>query len=328
MWAIVNRTPYKVGKAWGRDKEGVHEWIVVVKGTFDILADGSVQLAEEQAEPLLLPEYNGQDGLSSLRYDADVVAPKPATDVIVNGTAHAPRGHPSSDFLVAISVGGVRKTLRVRGNRQWGDDGQPTAMQRVARVPIVYERAYGGFDQADPDPTRQRIDVRNPVGCGLTKQAGGALPNFEYPGQDLERAGPAGFGAIASYWSPRRELNGTYDEAWQKARCPLLPTDWDERSLLCSPPDQVSQGHLRGGESVELENLTPNGRISFALPKAYLRFQTRIDGRVEEHQGRLGTVIVEPDHLRLIMVWQSSLSVRTDGDYLDDTTVSEKVRIR
>jgi hypothetical protein len=69
MWAITNHTPYKAESIWGRDKDGVHEWIVAVKGTFDIKADGKVVLADEQLDPLLAPEYNGETGVSSLRYD-------------------------------------------------------------------------------------------------------------------------------------------------------------------------------------------------------------------------------------------------------------------
>jgi hypothetical protein len=46
MWALDNRTPYKAGSTWGRDKDGVHEWIVAVKGTFDIRPDGSLVLSE------------------------------------------------------------------------------------------------------------------------------------------------------------------------------------------------------------------------------------------------------------------------------------------
>ena len=67
-----------------------------------------------------------------------------------------------------------------------------------------------------------------------------------------------------------------------QGRCPRLPEDWDPRSLLCSPADQRPEGHLRGGEPVELENLTPGGKLSFTLPKVYL-FRTRIDNRTEEH---------------------------------------------
>lgn len=330
MWRVRNYTPYKVGRGWGRDKDGVHEWIVVVKGTFDISPEGKVTLADEQLEPLLLPEYNGEPGVSSLRYDADIVAPKPTTDVVINATAYAPNGRPSVTFSVEARVGGMHKALRVFGKRTWdvGPLQDVTEPEPVEQIPIVYERAYGGYDRADPDPARQRMDARNPVGCGVAAQRshrkGMALPNFEYPGGNMEKTGPAGFGAIDSFWSPRREFAGTYDTAWQQSRHPLLPLDWDPRSLLCSPQDQQPDTYLRGGEPVELTNLTRNGRLQFTLPKAYFGFSTRISGRTEEHRGRLSTVIIEPDHPRVIMVWHTALACRNDVDYLDETVVREK----
>ena len=331
MWDIINHTPYKAESTWGRDKDGVHEWIVVVKGTFDIKPGGSLKLADEQLEPLLLPEYNGDIGVSSLRYDADLVAPKPTTDIVLNGTAYTPKGRPSPGFLVSLRVGRVHKVIRVIGNRRWKRalfGCKRSKVEPITALPIIYERAYGGYDHADPDPKHHHLDSRNPVGCGgvarARRRVGQALPNFVYPKGKLEKAGPAGFGALDSHWSPRRELNGTYDEAWQKSRFPLLPADWDPRSLLCSPVDQRPERHLRGGEPVELENVTPDGKLHFALPRVYLRFRTRIDNRTEEHQGWLATVIIEPDYPRVIMVWQTSLAVRTNGDYLDETIVSEK----
>ena len=334
MWAIVNHTPYKVESTWGRDKEGVHEWIVAVKATYDILPDGSVTLAEEQVEPLLAPEYNGEDGLSSLRYEADLVAPKPTTDVLINGTAYAPNGRPSTDFLVGARIGRIQKAIRVRGNRVWYDGAfGPTtsSAQPITKLPIIYERSYGGYDQTDPDPQNQRMDSRNPVGCGVVAQPdnrlGQAVPNFEYPNGNLEKDGPAGFGALDSYWSPRRELIGTYDEAWQQKRCPLLPVDWDPHSLLCSPIDQRPKSYMTGGEIVDLVNLTPNGKLSFVLPKVHLSFRTRIDTRVEEHRSKLSSVIIEPDFPRVIMVWLTSLVCRADVDYLEGTAVREKRHI-
>lgn len=327
MWTVVNRTPYATGRAWGRDKDGVHEWIVIVKGTFDIKPDGQVVRADEQVEPLLLAEHHGEDGASSLRYEADLVSPKPTTDIVLNGTAHAPNGRPAAEFLASMRVGAVHKQIKVVGNRTWKDGlmgSAPSATEPVAQVPIVYERAYGGFDNSNPDPKKQRLDTRNPVGCGLVTQAGSPVPNFEYPSGRLDKAGPAGFGPLASYWSPRRELQGTYDEAWKKDRFPLLPADWDPRSVLCSPADQRPAEHLRGGEAVELENLTPSGKLSFVLPRMYFRFSTLIDKRTEEHSGQLATVIIEPDHPRVILVWQSVLAVRNEVDYLERTVVSEK----
>ncbi len=330
MWSIRNNTPYKVGRGWGRDKDGVHEWIVVVKGTFDIKPDGNVVLADEQVEPLLLPAYNGEPGLSSLRYDADIIGPKPTTDVLLNATAYAPGGRPSINFLVEARVGSVHKVIRAVGTRRWNEGflREVSEPEPISQVPILYERAYGGYDRTDPDPARQRMDSRNPVGCGVVAQPSHLraqeLPNFEYPGGNLEKDGPAGFGAIDSFWSPRCDFGGTYDQTWQETRLPLLPLDWDARSLLCSPYDQQSSAYLFGGEFVELINMTPNGLMRFNLPKAYFAFSTHIAGRVEEHRSRLATVIIEPDHPRVIMVWQTTLACRTDVDYLDETVVREK----
>jgi len=335
MWAIRNRTPYKVGKTWQRNKDGVHEWIVAVKATYNIRPDGSTVLAEEQFDPLLLPQYNGEDGRSSLRYDADLVAPKSTTDVIVNGSAYAPMGRASTEFFVGLRIGPIQKALRVRGDRQWVNGmlgPKPSAPQPVVRVPITYERAYGGYDHADPDYRNHCIDARNPVGCGVyarpERRIGQPLPNLEYPQGNLEKDGPAGFGAIDSFWSPRREYGGTYDHAWQANRFPLLPEDWDARSLLCSPVDQRPQNPFMGREPVELVNLTPDGRLRFLLPRVQLTFRTEIAGRFEDHRGSLATVIIEPDHPRVTMVWVTSLACRTAVDYLERTVVDEKRMLR
>lgn len=331
MWTLTNYTPYAVGKTWGRNKEGVHEWIVAVRATFDILPDGRTALAEEQVEPLVAPEYNGEYGASSLRYDADLVAPKPTTDVILNATAHAPKGRASTEFPVSARVGPIHKTIRVLGKRRWalGLTGiASSAPEPVIQLPITYERAYGGWDRTDDDPRNQRMDSRNPVGVGVVAKpeyrVGQELPCFEYLGGDVKSAGPAGFGAIDVYWSPRRELCGTYDETWEKTRHPLLPADWDPRSLQSAPADQRPPSHLRGGELVELVHLTPGGVLRFTLPKIYITYRTLLEGKAHEHRGTLSTVIVEPDFPRVIMVWQTSLLCRTNGEYLDETIIQEK----
>jgi hypothetical protein len=171
------------------------------------------------------------------------------------------------------------------------------------------------------------MDKRNPVGCGLVAKEGDALPNFEQPSQAFEKAGPAGFGAIASYWSPRLEVSGTYDDAWRQTRYPLLPRDWNNRSLLCSPLDQLPERPLEGGELVELTNLTPDGQLRFVLPKLKFSFRTffslGINQRPADHSGRLASVIIEPDFPRVILVWSTTLPCRKDGDYLEETLVRE-----
>lgn len=331
MWAVKNQTPYQAAGCWGRVQDGTHEWIVAVKATYRIGPDGALALADEQLPVLIAPEHHGEPGGSSLRYDADLVSAKPTTDILLNATAHAPGGRPSTAFQVGMAVGPVRKVIEVHGDRHWTHGllgWTPSAPTAIERIPIVYERAHGGYDHEGPDPTQHRMDARNPVGCGLPPlepgHEGRPLPNFG-PGQGaIDQAGPAGFGALDSHWSPRRELAGTYDEAWRRGRMPLLPEDWKAESLQCAPADQRPATHLRGGEPVQLINLTPGGMLRFALPRVHLVFNTLHDGRAHEHRARLGTVVIEPDHARLIMVWQSHLPCPGDIDYLEDTVVREK----
>jgi len=332
MWALNNGTPYAAERTWIRDKNGAHHWIVVVKATFDIGENGKLTLADEQLPPLHEPEYYGEPGLSSLRYEADLVAPKPGTDVIVNAHAHAPKGKPARSVDVALRVGKLTKSLVVHGTRVYtsglGGLGTNKPIPFTSK-PITYEWAYGGSNLDDPDPRKQAMDGRNPVGKGFPKSAS-RLANtpahsVEYPAGDPAKTGPAGFGAIASYWSPRRELAGTYDAKWVEKRKPLLPADYDERFVLCAPPDQRLPKHLRGGEQIALLNMTPDGLLSFELPKIYFTFSSRFGSKAEEHRSKLVSVTVEPEDRCLIVAWQTSLLVRAqDLDYLDETTVGEK----
>lgn len=339
MWSTVNRTPYAVGHAWGREPNGAHEWLVAVRATFDIGKGGRLTIADEQPEPLLAPEYNGEPGSSSLKYEADLVSPKRATDVLVNGTAYAPGGRPSTDFECSFRVGrSVAKTLRVLGARAWVEGAvslRASETEPLVEVPIVYERAYGGYDAADPDPAMQRMDLRNPVGRGVAARTerllGQPLHNFEYPGQRAGESGPAGFGPIASHWLPRIGLQGTYGAEWEMNRKPLLPADWDPRCLQCAPHDQQAPGHLLGGERIELINLTRDGRLGFELPRADFSFttyfSTRHGLRTVEHGAHLSSVIIEPDHPRVAMVWATALPVLEHEDYLEKTVVREKPQI-
>ena len=119
MWMLDNRTPYQAERTWVRDKEGVHHWIVVVKATYDIGLDGALSLSEKPVAPLYAPEYNGAAGESSLRYEADLMAMKPGTDVYLNASAYAPNGKLCKKVQVSLRVGRMYKELLVYGDRIW-----------------------------------------------------------------------------------------------------------------------------------------------------------------------------------------------------------------
>jgi hypothetical protein len=336
MLALDNRTPYAAERSFVRDNRGQNHWVVAVKATFDIAAGGKLSLSDEQQAPLLAPEYWGEPGESSPRYDADIGLMKPETDVLINGSAYAPQGRPTRAVQVGLRFERVEKTLFATGPSVYfrAPFGVGfTEPQAFTQAPLRYESAFGGTDTSDPDPSRHRSELRNPIGTGFavveSALEGKPAPTVMYSLDDPRAGGPAGFSALASFWSPRIDLGGTYDAAWNAEQRPLLPLDWKPESLLCAPPDQRAGTYLRGGESFELVNLTPQGVLRFTLPKIYLAFSTHLGAKVEEHRSKLVTVTIDADEPRLMLVWQTALPVALrQVDHLDKTVIKEKAYVR
>jgi hypothetical protein len=217
MWMLANKTPYTAERNWTRSKRGMHVYIVAVKATFDVALNGKLTLADEQTPPALLPVYRGDPNTTSLRFDSDLLAVKAATDVLLDAFAHAPQGRPTTRVPVSLRVAEVQKTLVVHGTRVY-HNGAASGTRSFVTQPIEYEQAFGGKDMTDPDPQKHRIDTRNPVGKGFAihqkNLENQPAHTIEYPSGDPATIGPAGFGPLTSFWSPRIERGGTYDAAW------------------------------------------------------------------------------------------------------------------
>jgi hypothetical protein len=319
MWAVNNNTPFAAERSWVRDKDGAEVWVVAVKGTFRIDDNGAARLAEQQSQVCIAPEFRGKPGQSSLLRDSDLHCKKSSTDVVIHGHAYAPRGRAAARVDVSLKVRGVDKTLRVTGDRTWRKSGNGIAMtppEPFIRMPLTYERAFGGIDQASINQQYHGWLPCNPVGVGFSTRKEDLIdkpaPNIEDPAKPImdwhSRPTPVGFGPIAAHWSPRVELAGTYDEKWARERQPLWPDDFDERFFHCAPHDQQVPGFLRGGEEVELRNLTPSGLLRFRLPVVNLRFTTCFLGHPKQVQTPLlHSVILEPDVPQFSMVWHTHL---------------------
>jgi hypothetical protein len=336
MWVVANKTPYTADRTWVQDKHANKLWLVVVKATFDVGTDGSTRIANEQLPVLQMGKHVSEPGKSSLAYEGDLFGVKTGTDVLVKGCAWTPVGKPVPAVDVDVNVGPIRKRLRIVGDRLWERNLMgalvPSPARLFEQMPIQYERAYGGWDRASAEPADYRLDPRNPVGTGfatsLDHSQGMRLPNIEYHNQIIrswkDRPDPAGLNAVECHWSPRRELAGTYDDRWLQERFPLWAEDFDQRYNSCAPLDQQVQGFLRGGEAVHLSNLSPNGDLSFHLPKVFLGFETRFGQKRLHHRGELCTLILEPEIPRVIMIWQMSFVCNDQVDELDMTVVTEK----
>jgi len=186
------------------------------------------------------------------------------------------------------------------------------------KIPLTWERAFGGADTSCHESADHEFYPENPVGRGFMahysklKIDGMFLPNIENPAELIKkprhRSETVGFGMIPPHWQPRSRYAGTYDDTWRKTVSPLPPADLDPRFYSAAAPGLLSPRHLTGGEQVLLEGANRQGRLLFCLPGITPKARLRCNGE-ETLQLRLDTVIVEPDDARLVLVWRGALNV-------------------
>lgn len=314
MWAVTNTTPFAAHRAWVRDTGGQEVWVVAVKASYNILPGGKLEIARQQAPVALAPRHTGEPGQSSLYEDAEADLRKPYWDLVVHGTAFAPRGEPVRRTLVSVRLGNWRKAIQVHGKRWWTRSlgrAHFSEPEPFVEAPLSYEHAFGGVDPRDP----KAYYAANPVGRGFSRKPEDLFER-EAPTLELEAAplregktpsGPAGFGPIDRWWSPRSARAGTYDREWERSRRPLLPSGYDERFRQCAPDDQQFPERPRGGEIVEIEGMSPAGPERCELPRLSFGFRTDFGSRTVEHRGELQSVVIEMNQRRLSMVYQTQL---------------------
>lgn len=322
---LINSTRMVAGYTLGMEPSGRELLVVVVKGTFRIPAQSGepLRLHEEQLPLVMSDEFFAEPGLSAPRYEVDFAPRKPRCDVLLNGTAYAPGGRPTTRTTVGVRIGSWSKSFDVVGDRVWeaglGGIGA-SATTPFVQMPLTYDRAFGGTDNRSEDPADHAAYMANPVGRGFHKQLksewvdGSPLPNTEETGKSVSWVDgnyrPMSFGAIGRHWEPRYKYAGTYDQRWLDDVFPFLPADFDEQYYQAAPADQQLPKPV-GEQSVTLLNLTPGGRTEFVLP----HFEAPIhvffrNGKREDITAQLDTLTIEPDAEWLTMTWRVALPLK------------------
>lgn len=320
---IENRTSFALTHLFLSDEEARSVLVVVVQASYDIDPGRGLVPAANQPEPELEGETWGKDSaVSSYRWEPVFAFVKPATDVVLLGHA-LPSRLGASETQVVFRVGPVGKVLRVVGDRWWVKSAgaiAATAARPFDRIPLTYERAFGGWDRSHADPAQHAFEARNPIGCGFRMPSGAfqegiALPNIEDPGDPLRTWGqvvtPTGVGFTSPHWWPRPLLAGTYDEDWQRERMPRLPKDFDRRFFQGASPGLVAPGYLRGDEPVLVEGASAFRRLSFQLP-ARPAPECRIRLRNDEvcPKMELDTVVIDADLPRVVLQYRGHVVLR------------------
>ncbi|HUQ84044.1 MAG TPA: DUF2169 domain-containing protein [Gemmatimonadaceae bacterium] len=334
----------------GQTPEGEYILSVLVKRTFEIVRGGQCTLAEED-RPLIPGDVFWDDPMnSSVRFESDFVPFKPATDIVLNGVAHAPGGAETTSCVVSFWVGDRAKSIAVIGDRvaRYADGGVPlfTEPTPFTSTPLCYERAYGGTDVYS-DPKIPYPYPRNPLGRGFVVRNTArtidnlALPNFEDPTAPLtpetlcleeyaaweSRPAPAGLGWIRKTWLPRALLAGimpgdrAVEQELRQAYATLLPADQREPYLKHGIRDMdfgffngASPGlvvpFLAGGEWIGTENASSHGRLDFQLPDNGPRIGLDIGEGVREPNVVLQTVMIRMDDGQVDLVWRGAVPYR------------------
>ncbi|GAA0404378.1 DUF2169 domain-containing protein [Cocleimonas flava] len=322
---LINVTGMQAGYTMGMKPSGREMIVVAIKGTFEFpkYPDEEPQLAEVQLPLIDADTFTGEPGFSAPAYEVDYSPNKLHCDVLLNGSAYAPKGKSVTKVQVGMKVGDLTKTFNVIGNRKWAagvgiSPGYPEIFQKM---PITYDTAFGGVDNYLKNEKKHKAYMLNPVGKGYHAHTatdlvdGTPMPNTEevgnpikLPNQDYK---PMSFGPIARGWEPRYKYGGTYDDAWLENQFPFLPKDFNEEYFQSAPKDQQMPFPI-GGEEVLLINVSPRkSRLEFKLPTLdipIIFFQKKGDDIIK--QAVIDTIIFEPDFNLFTITWRTNIELR------------------
>lgn len=269
---------------------------VVVKAAFVIVPEGPMALAEPEA--IITAEvHHGGSVARSVRLTADNAPRVPQPEVLLTGSACAPEGQTVHSMSVRLALfreaALLDKTLYV-----YGDDGGAAPFERI---PLVYERAYGGLGF-----------TANPLGTGILELA--SKPNLLH----RERAAEvACFAPIARTWPQRRRLVSPAARKGLDAPLMEIPDDLDWSYFQASPADQ-RVARIVGDEWVVLEGMSATmprlrSRLPSARALAVVHGASDLPGSGLSEGGRLDlvadTLRIDADRLGCTVVWRGDFAV-------------------
>lgn len=324
-----NETAFEFEPLFLADEEMRPLFVPLIKATY-VIEDANTLIfnPDVQLPVSMAGEHWGDPETTSYKYEPEVAFAKPLTDVVLIADAVSRKG-PVTSLDVEFGIGKLKKKVSVFGDRRWQETTfgwKPTKPKSFETMPLIYERAFGGYVPGTFDTEKPLAEPRNVMGVGYkcfkgdSKKSVRVLPNLENPKQLIKMPSdspdPAGFGFTMPNWKPRVDFAGTYDKAWQKNRMPLLPKDFDRRYFNAAPTDQILPKRLNGDERIRVKNASPMGWLDFNLPGIVppVCEVKLISGKTEALQTELDTVIVNTLDNVVILLWRQHLVLRTGVD--------------
>lgn len=268
---------------------------VCCKLTYE-LAPSTSSVATAQVPIAREDQHWGSDSSRSLYMPADLVPTKRMVDVMVVGSAYAPRGTTVRSLDVKLGVGPFSKTLRLVGDRTRQADGSVSREQPFASMPLVYERAAGG------------AGTSNPVGIGAQSPV---VPNIEA----LSPSSAPGFGPLASFWPGRtegRQGEGTALPSLEELESKGVPSGLAETAFQSAPPDQRLPA-LPAELDLELVHLHPeHAHLRTRLPGYYVQASEVRSGTSAMTNLRPDTLLILTDRGLATVTYRGTFVAQTD----------------
>ncbi len=316
---LINQTPMPANLVVGRGVGSRRRGVLIVKATYRLDVRGfDVDL--EAPHPVLKDDVETELGLvpSDLRFSG----PRDELEVLVLGAAYPAAGERAC--VVELRIGELRRRLHVSGERFWvgrGADAVISEPQPFARMPLTWERAFGGTADVQVDASA-RVPVSsplNPRGMGFDAErwvdalvAGGMrdpslprapatrrLPNVEHPD---DRVASWDDEPLPYCWATLPIDSGLREQLRYEAR-----------QAGRTPPRELSRAHPdltmpapAPGTPIELRGCTPSGApFAFRMPASGVRADYAIGARAGTLELRPQTMVLMPEEQRVTVTFRA-----------------------
>ena len=284
----------------------------IVKATFSFAP--SAVMTPTLPVPLCTAEHlNGEGPEGSLRETLDTVPELRSADVFFAGHACAPAWGPAPRVAVRLAVRAasgemlIDKPLQVLGDRLLIPGRPPPEPTPFTRIPMCYERAYGGPDHG-----------ANPVGMGELAELAGRrrLPNIVHLAKSPRPAvEPAGFAPLSFRWPVRRRMLRQTPRHVLELPILEIPDDLNPSYFQAAPADQQAR-LLQGDEWIVLEGLHPvHASLEMQLPSA--RGVARVylpDGSSRPIALVADMLFIDGDAEQCSITWRGSFPIPSEAD--------------
>lgn len=313
---LINRTPYEMERVVIFDRDGRETLMVIVKGTYDF-SNGASKVAATQKSIVVTDEYYGDPQKTSINFASDFLPPRTGTGITLSGHAIVVGGK-TRQMNIGIKVGSLILKAVVFGDRVgYKNISEPAPFERMK---LCWENAFGGLDTSHKDSKYHEAHPSNPVGKGFIGKKSKldsntiVLPNIEDPRHliktPFDKPAAIGFGPVPPFWEARSKYAGTYDEAWQKERAPLLPDDFDERFLQAAPASLTANGYLSGDEQCNLVGMSEEGHIQFNLDVRQPTVGVRFSKSGVRAKPVMESLHFDTDSQQYFVTWKSMIDIQ------------------